>query len=161
MRYGLSLLVLLSVAACSRDPEPPATGGAAPAAAASKTPAADDTVAAPQQTAGKSPVTLRFLLDTKPVVGSATPVRLDFTAVEPVTQLAVRAEGAGLTVDAAGATAMLALPEAGRVVSHTVSVTPHVAGFSELMVHALPPGDGATEIVYAIPLMADAAPAAK
>jgi hypothetical protein len=161
MRYGLSLLVLLSVAACSRDPEPPSAGGAAPAAAASKAPTADDTVAAAQQTAGKSPVTLRFLLDSKPVVGSATPVRLDFTAAEPIAQLAVRAEGAGLTVDATGASAMLALPEAGRVVSHTVGVTPQVAGFSELIVHVLPPGDGAAETVYAIPLMADAAPAAK
>jgi hypothetical protein len=161
MRYGLSLFVLLAVAACSRDPEPPA-GGAAPTAAAPHAPAADDSVAAVQQSPGKSPVTLRFVLSGKPMVGSAIPVQLDFTAPETITQLAVRAEGTDLVVDAASASFMLALPEAEKVVSHAVTVTPQAAGFSELIVHVQPPGDGAAEVVYAIPLMADAAaPATK
>jgi hypothetical protein len=55
------------------------------------------------------------------------------------------------------------LPEAGKTVSHALSVTPQASGFSQLIVHAQPPGEGAGEIVYAIPLMTDAAaqPAAK
>jgi len=160
MRYGLSLLVLLAVTACSRDPEP-STVAAPATAATTHTPTADDSVAAAQQSPGKSPVTLRFVLESKPVVGSATPVRLDFTASEPITQLAVRAEGTDLAVDAASASFVLALPEADDVVSHSIAVTPQVAGFSQLIVRVLPPGDGAAEIVYAIPLMADAAPATK
>lgn len=160
MRYGLSLLVLLAVAACSRDPEPSAPGAAA-TTATTHTPTADDSVAAVQQSSGKSPVTLRFVLENKPAVGSATPVQLDFTASEPIAQLAVRVEGVDLTVDAASASFMLALPEADKVVSHTVAVTPQGAGFSQLIVHVLPTSDGAAEFVYAIPLMADAAPATK
>ncbi|HXC60366.1 MAG TPA: hypothetical protein VN645_13715 [Steroidobacteraceae bacterium] len=163
MRYGLLLLVALSVAGCSRDPSTSTTTGTTKASDGNRAATADESVAAVLQTSGRAAVSLRFVITSKPAAGVATPVRLDFTAADPIAQLAVRAEGAGLTIDAAGATAMLALTEAGKTVSHTVMVTPQAAGFSELLVHALPPGDGAAEIVYAIPLMAEApaAPAAK
>ena len=165
MRYSLLLLVAASLAGCSRDPAPSATStGAANTPASNHTVAADDSVAAAQQSSGRAGVALRFVLSNKPAIGMATPVRLDFTAADPIAQLAVRVEGAGLSVDATGANFMLALTEAGKTVSHTVNVTPQAAGFSELIVHALPAGDGAAEIVYAVPLMTDAgatAPAAK
>jgi hypothetical protein len=157
MKYSLSLLVLLSIAGCSRDPASSAATGPAHSTAANRTPAADETVGAVQLSSGKTPVALRFMIEGKPAVGSPVQVRLDFTATDPIARLAVRMEGTGLTVDANGAMAMLALPEAGGTVTHTVAVTPQVAGFSQLMVHALPPGDGAVEMVYAIPLMTDAA----
>lgn len=163
MKYGLSLLVLLSIAGCSRDPASSAPTAATAAAARNKAPAADEPVAAVLLSPTKSSVALRFLLEGKPAAGSPSRVRLDFTATEPVANLAIRAEGKDLTVDATGATATLSLPEAGKTVSHALSVTPQASGFSQLIVHAQPPGEGAGEIVYAIPLMTDAAaqPAAK
>jgi hypothetical protein len=160
MKYGLSLLVLLSIAGCSRESPSSATTGTA-ATTANKGPVAEETVAAVQQSSGKAAVALRFLLEGKPAVGTPVRVRLDFTATDPIAQLTVRVEGAGLTIDVGGAVALLAMPEAGKTVSHTVSVTPSAPGFSQLIVRAQPPGDGAAEIVYAIPLMADAAAAAK
>jgi len=157
MRYGLSLLVLLAVAGCSREPDAAATTRAAATAASNTAPVVEETVAAVQQSTGKAAVTLRFLLQGKPAVGMPVRVRLDFAASVPMAQLAVRLEGAGLTIDASEATTTLALPEADKTVSHTVSVTPQAAGFSQLIVHAQPPGDGAAEILYAIPLMTEAA----
>lgn len=163
MKYGLSLLLLLSIVGCSRDPASSSSTAAAAAAARNKAPAADETVAAVLLSPAKTSLALRFLLESKPALGSPGRVRLEFTATDPIANLALRAEGKDLTIDAAGATATLSLPEAGKTVSHTMSVTPQAPGFSQLIVHAQPPGDGAAEIVYAIPLLTDAAaqPAAK
>src|SRR4051812_25178106 len=136
MRYGLLLLVAASLAACGRDPAPTTAAGAANAPAKHPTMTADDSVAAVQQSSGRAAVGLRFVITNKPAAGVATPVRLDFTAADPIAQLAVRVEGAGLAIDSAGANAMIALTEAGKTVSHTVNVTPQAAGFSELIVHA-------------------------
>lgn len=161
MKYGLSLLVLLSVAGCSRDPASTTTGTTA--ATGNKAPVVEETVAAVLLSPAKASIALRFLLESKPVLGSPGRVRLDFSATDPVANLTLRAEGKDLSVDAAGASATISLPEAGKTVSHTVSVTPQAPGFSQLIVHAQPPGEGTAEIVYAIPLMTDAAaqPAAK
>ena len=58
--------------------------------------------------------------------------------------------------------AVVALPDAGKAVSHTLSFTPQAAGFTELLVRIQPAGEGAAEVVYAIPVLVDAAtPAAK
>jgi hypothetical protein len=160
MRYGLSLLVLLSIAGCGREPASSVNTGTAATAASSKGPVVEETVAAVQQSPGKAAVALRFLLEGKPAVGAPIRVRLDFTAAHPIAQLTVHAQGAGLVVEDSGAAATLAMHEAGKTVSHEVSVTPQAAGFSQLIVRALPSDDGAAEIVYAIPLMTDAAPPA-
>jgi len=157
MKYGLPLLVLLSVAACGRDPASSPASVNTSALDAKRSAAAEETVAAVQQSSGRAAVVLRFALENKPALGSPTRIRLDFTAAEPLAQVAVSTEGMGMAVDAAGATATLAMAEAGKTVSHTVVVTPQATGFSELIVHLLPSGDGSNEIVYAIPVMIEAA----
>jgi hypothetical protein len=152
-------LLLLCLAACSREPEATAAAAAAAPVAGAR---ADDTVAAVLQSQGKPAVALRFLFESRPVPGTASSLRLDLTSSEADQQLELRAQGEGLAVDPASGAALVTLAEAGKVVSHTVSFTPAAAGLTELVVRIRPAGEGAMEIVYAIPVLVDgAAPAAK
>jgi hypothetical protein len=158
MKAVLPLLVLC-LAACGREPDATTAGTTAAPAAGAR---GDDTVTAVLQSQGKPAVALRFLLEGRPVPGAASSLRLDLSSSEPDQQLALRVHGEGLEVDAATGTATVTLAEAGKVVSHTLSFTPTAAGLTELVVRIQPPGEGATEIVYAIPVLVDgAAPAAK
>jgi hypothetical protein len=107
-------------------------------------------------------VALRFLLEGRPVPGTASSLRLDLSSSEADQQLELRTQGEGLAVDPASGAALVTLAEAGKVVSHAVSFTPDAPGLTELVVRIRPAGEGATEIVDAIPVLVDgAAPAAK
>ena len=154
MRVVLPVVILLGVAACSREPDAPAQpeNAAAPVSAPAA-PTAEDSVAAVLQSSGRPQVAVRFAVEGKPVVGTPTPVRLDVSG-DPGS-LALRLQGEGLAIDPAGAT--LVLGDDRKPVSQTVTVNPRAAGIVELIVNIQPPGE-AREVVYAIPLLVEGAP---
>lgn len=158
-RFGLPLLMLLSVTACSRDPQPSAAAGA-PSAAQPGPTATSESVAAVAQGGAAGPVDVRFVLEKRPVAGAASTLRLEFTAAAPLTGVTVRIEGETLGFDPAGSQTVIDLPEAGKPVSYTVGFTPQSPGIVEASVRVLPPGAGAREALYAIPVLVDAAAAA-
>lgn len=151
MRVVLPLLMLLGVAACSR--EPAASNGAhtKPAAATIAVPVDEDSVAAVLQSPGSPAVSLRFMFEGKPAVGKPAPLRLDLAGQPGVLSLLL--QGEGLLIDPSAAMVTLA---AGKPASQTFTVTPRSAGIGEIVVRIQPPGDGAAEVVYAIPLLVEA-----
>lgn len=156
MRLGLALLFTLSVCACSRDPGPaPAVGDSTPAVQTAR-PGVPDSVAAVAQGGAPGPVTLRFVLEGRPVVGSASNLRLEFAATTALSGVSVRVSGEQLGLDAAGSSRVIDLP-VGETIAHSVTFTPRATGIAEAAVHILPPGEGAVESVYAIPVLVDAA----
>lgn len=157
-RFGLPLLLLLSVSACSRDPQPSeeATGTASlPNAAASV-----DSVAAVAQGGAAGPVTVRFALEDRPLVGTQANLRLELAAASPLSGVSVRIEGETLGFEPEGSQKVIDLPEAGKPVSYTVRFTPQTPGITDASVHVVPPGAEGRELVYAIPVLVEAAGAA-
>jgi len=155
-RIGLPLLVLLSVCACSRDPQPE-QGESAGNAARTNAAASGDSVAAVAQGGATGPVSLRFAVETRPVVGTASSLRLELAAAAPLTGVSVRIEGETLGFDAAGSQKVIDLPEAGKPVVYAVRFTPETQGIADASVHVLPAGAEAREVVYAIPVLVEAA----
>lgn len=153
MKAVLSLVVLLGLAACGREPESTAPSKGTATSAAART--VDESVAAVAQSPGKPAASLRFALAGKPRVGVASPLRLDL-AGEPG-QFMLHLQGEGLAIDPPAAA--LTLQEGAASGSQTVSVTPGSAGITELLVRIQPPGDGAQEIRFAIPLLVEGAAA--
>lgn len=156
-RFGLPLLVLLSVCACSRDPQPVQGGAGSSNAARPNAAATGDSIAAVAQGGATGPVRLRFAVEERPVVGAASNLRLEFSAAAPLSGVSVRIEGETLGLDAAGSQKVIDLPEADRPVTYTVSFTPQSPGIADASVHVLPSGAEAREVVYAIPVLVDAA----
>lgn len=150
----LSLVMLvaaLGMAGCSENPSGDASGPAknkAPAAATAEAVAA-------VLLSGPPVAKLGFVLDAKPVVGTATALRLDFTSTEAVPALQVRAEADGVMIDVATAQIGLAI-EAGKTATHQLTVTPGKEGLAEITVRLRTAPDSA-ETVYSIPLLVAAA----
>lgn len=157
-RIGLSLLVSLTLGACSREPQPEA--GAAAATPSSPTTAASDTVAAVAQGGVTGPVSLRFAIEQRPAVGVATNLRLEFSSAMPQSGVSVRIEGESLGFDPAGSQKVIDLPEPGKPVTYTLRFTPQAPGIFDAAVHVLAQGDELREAVYAIPVLVDATAAA-
>src|SRR5262245_52773007 len=109
-RFGLPLLMLLSVTACSRDPEPAAAAAGVPAAAQPGPAAVSDSVAAVAQGGAAGPVSVRFVLEQRPTAGAASTLRLEFSAAAPLTGVTVRIEGETLGFDPAGSRTVIDLP---------------------------------------------------
>ncbi|HMA10731.1 MAG TPA: hypothetical protein VKO83_02510 [Steroidobacteraceae bacterium] len=149
MKAVLSLVVLLGLSACGREPESDAPSKSSAAATTSRT--GDESVAAVAQSPGTPAISLRFALVGKPRTGAAMPLRLDLAGVPG--QVTLHLQGEGLVIDPQAAS--LTLPEGGSPISQSVSVTPNAAGITELVVRIQPPGDGAQEIVYAVPLLVE------
>ena len=123
MKVGLSLLILLSMAACSRDPvSTEAQPSGSPAAKAAS--AAADSVAAVAQGGSSLPVTLRFALEGRPRVGTTSNLRLEFSAATPRAGVQFRIEGEALGLDAAAGAQVIDLAEEGKSVTRTVAITP-------------------------------------
>ncbi len=147
MKVVLPLLVLLAIAACGQESASPraATGAASGAAARSE----DDSVAAISLSSSKPALFLRFAVTGRPQAGVATPVRLDLSG-DPGS-VTLRVQGEGLLIEPAAAA--LTLPDDGTAARHTLQVTPQAAGLTEMVVRIQPQGDGAAEVVYAVPLL--------
>ena len=157
-RIGLSLLVSLSLGACSREPQQSEAAGVTPTAATAT--AASDTVAAVAQGGVTGPVSVRFAIEERPTVGVATNLRLEFASAAPQSGVSVRVEGESLGLDPAGSQKVIDLPEPGKPVSHTLRFTPQAPGILDAAVHVLAQGEESREAVYAIPVLVEATAAA-
>jgi hypothetical protein len=153
MKVILPLMMLLGAAACSRESQAPAAASRPAAHAA--TPSADDSVAAVAQSPGKPGITLRFVLDGKPVAGAATLLRLDLAGEPGPVSVQLQSEGLVLEPRAMA----LTIPDDGMPASQLVSVTPQSSGLAEILAKIQSSADGGTEVAYAIPLLVEAAAA--
>lgn len=153
MRAVLPFMILLGVAACGREPDV-AASAASKSTSATPAPGAEDSVAAVVQSPGKPAVSLRFALGGRPRIGAATSLRLDLAGAPGA--LSVRLDGEGLVLEPSALA--VTIGEDGQAASQSISVTAQVAGISELVVR-VQPGDGAQEVVYAIPLLIEGAAA--
>lgn len=153
MKSLLPFVILLGVAACSREPEAAATETRRVTAAVAAP--ADDSVAAVLQSAGKPAISLRFALEGKPVAGASTQLRLDLAGTPG--PLSLQLQGEGMTIEPHSMA--LTIPEDGREISQSVAVGPQAAGMAEIVAKVQSSADGGQEIVYAIPLLVEAAAA--
>lgn len=156
MKVGLSLLVLLSVAACGRDPASSVAKTAGSPAAQSGG-SGTESVSAVVEGGSSRAVTLRFALQERPRVGATSHLQLEFAAAAPQPGATFRVEGEELGFDASGNRQVLDLAEAGRSVTQTVSFTPRSPGLAQATVHVQPASAEAPEIVYTVPVLVEPA----
>jgi hypothetical protein len=153
MRNGLLAMLALVLVACGSKTE---EGGAAQrAAAASVQVAGSDEVAAVLESAGTPVAKVRFVIDSRPVVGRPFNVKVVVSSATPVPQLLVKVGSADLSVEPS--TVILVLAEAGgsgseNINSHTFSVTAGQEGLAELAVR-LTTTPEVPETVYIIPVL--------
>jgi hypothetical protein len=148
---------LLALVACSREPKlapppAPAAGAAAPAA-----PAPVTTVAAVREGTGDAAIKVRFLLDKPMVVGQEGQLRLDFSSyISSAVTVDVRFDGDQIRLQPGTEVASVSLPHSGEEVSHTLALSPLVAGLAELKVHVKIAGEeGNPEATYVVPILSD------
>jgi hypothetical protein len=144
----------LLLAGCGGGPE---QGGAVPGAPATSgaTPG-DESVSAVLLSAAPAPAQLRFLVASRPVVGTPFNIRLDVQSTTPVPALQLTmAPAAEFSVEPVSA--VLTLATAGVRASQEIVVTPRQAGVSSLSVRLRAGAEG-PEAEYAIPVMVAAAP---
>jgi len=153
MKIGLSLVVLLSMAACGRDPASTAARPAGSTAQAAT--AGAESVAAVAQGGSSRAVTLRFVLEDRPRVGATSHLRLEFSAAAPQAGVTFRIEGEELGFDAGSAPQAIDVTEAGA--TRTVAFTPRSPGLTAATVHLKPSGAEAAEILYDIPVLVEPA----
>ena len=154
MKIGLSLVVLLSMAACGRDPASTAARPAGSTAAQAAT-AGAESVAAVAQGGSSRAVTLRFVLEDRPRVGATSHLRLEFSAATPQAGVTFRIEGEELGFDAGSAPQAIDVTQAGA--TSTVAFTPRSPGLTAATVHLKPSGAEAAEILYDIPVLVEPA----
>ena len=154
MKIGLSLVVLLSLVACGRDPASTAAKPAgSPAARAAS--AGEESVAAVPQGGSSRAVTLRFVLEDKPRVGATSHLRLEFSAAAPQAGVTFRIEGEELGFDAGTAPQAIDVTEAGT--TRTVAFTPRSPGLTAATVRLKGSGGEAAEVLYDIPVLVEPA----
>lgn len=153
MRALLPFVILLGATACSREPD--AVVATEKKVTASKAPADDNSVAAVAQSPGKPAVALRFALDGRPSVGSPSQLRLDVSGAPGPLSLSLQGEGLAVDPDSVA----LTIPEDGTSTSQSVSFRPQAAGIAEIVVRVQTMADGGQEMLYAIPLLIEAAAA--
>lgn len=157
MKYFLVVTMALVLAACGskgEDETAPvaATGGSSPAIGG------NDSVAAALDSPGTPVAQLRFVIDTRPVVGKPFRVQLVATATTPVSPLVLVAESDSLRIDPANAVLDLAQLEsaagAARSYSatHDLTVTAKDTGLAEVFVR-LTSGLDSPETRYVIPVL--------
>jgi hypothetical protein len=153
MRNGLLAMLALALVACGSKTEE--QGAAQRAAAASAQVAGSDEVAAVLESSGTPVAKVRFVIESRPVVGRSFNVKVVVSSPTPVPQLLVKVGGADLTVEPP--TVMLVLGESGgsgseNINSHTFAVTAQQEGLSELAVH-LTTAPEVPETLYIIPVL--------
>lgn len=147
-------LVLAACGSKSKDDAAQATSatGARPAAGG------DDSVPAALQSQGAPVAQLRFLIDTRPVVGKPFRLQLIASTVAPIPQLHVSIETEGLSIDAGNDVPELVLEETGSgsarayAASRDLTLTGSDAGLAAVSVR-LATGPDAPETVYVIPVL--------
>jgi hypothetical protein len=158
MKPLLLTVIVVALAGCGTSDRPDAAPDSA-ASAQAPVVASEAAVAAVLQSAGKPLATVSFVLEGKPVLGTATTLRLNITGPDPVPTLLLSAQGEGLAMDPANAAASLALAEAGAVVSHQLEFTPQRAGLTEIVLRLRDADANNPETVYVVPLLVAAAAA--
>jgi hypothetical protein len=153
MRIGLVATLALVLCACGSKDEDGAVSKQAAATAVAAL--GDESVAAVLESPGTPFAKLRFLVESRPVVGKPFNLTLTVTTGEPVPQLLVTPESTVLT--ATPANVMVALGHAGDTsrefsASHVFSVTANQEGLAELTVHLTTEGD-TPEALYIIPVL--------
>jgi hypothetical protein len=157
-RVLVSAACLLALVACSREstapPPAPAASTVAGGSAAAAAPVV--TVAAVREGAGDVAVRVRFLLEKPMVVGEESQLRLDFNSyISGAVTVDVKFEGDQIRLPPGTEATSVSLPRSGEDVSHMLTLTPLVAGLSELKIRVKIAGeDGGPEAVYVVPLLA-------
>jgi hypothetical protein len=149
MKNSLIAMLALSLAACGGGkPDADAAVQAAASKAAAKP--ADESVAAVQVSGGSAPAQLRFVVGASPEPGKPFTLMLSATAAQPVAQLQLELDGAGMAVTPASA--LVSIGEAGGVATHEFTVTPAAPGLAQISVR-MRAGEEAPETRYAIPVL--------
>ena len=148
---------LLGLMACSRESKEVPPPAPAPAAASVPAPAPTVTVAAVREGTGDAAIKVRFLLEKPMVIGQEGQLRLDFSSyISSAVTVDVKFEGDQIRLQPGTEVASVSLPHSGEEVSHTLALTPLVAGLSELKVHVKIAGEeGGPEATYVVPILAD------
>jgi hypothetical protein len=149
-------MMMLALSACGGKSPDGAGAAGSSASAPMRAFGGDDAVAAVRESAGTPSVQLRFVLDTRPVVDKPFRLQLVASAAEPIPQLWVSVESAGLNVDPASVA--LVLTEAGSSTPqqfsarHDLTVLAHQAGLAEVTVRMVRDADS-PEMIYIIPVL--------
>lgn len=153
MRIGLVVTLALVLCACGSKEEESAANKQAAAKAVAVL--GDESVAAVLESQGTPFARLRFLVESRPVVGKPFNLKLTVTTEAPMPQVLVTPESAVFT--ATPASVMVALGHPGDTsrqfsASHVFSVTANQEGLAELVVHLAADGD-TPEALYIIPVL--------
>ncbi len=116
-------------------------------------------MAAVREGAGDAAIKVRFLLEKPLVMGQEGQIRLDFSSyISGAVTVDVKFEGDQIRLPPGAETTSVSLPHSGEDVSHTLTLTPLVAGLSELKLHMKIAGEeGGPEATYVIPILSDKA----
>jgi hypothetical protein len=153
MRIGLVATLALVLCACGSKDEEGASNKQATATAVAAL--GDESVAAVKESPGTPLARLRFLVESRPVVGKPFNVKLMLTADEHVPQLLVTPESTALS--ATPERVMVALGHPGDTTreftaNQVFSILATREGLVELAVHLTVEGD-ATPSLYVIPIL--------
>ena len=153
MRIGLVAALALLLCACGSKDEDGAADKQA-AATAVKT-LGDESVAAVKESPGTPVARLRFLVESRPVVGKPFNVKLTLAGDQHVPQLLVRPESTAL--DSTPERVMVSLGQAGDTgreftAVQVFSLVANQEGLVELAVHLTVEGE-ATGTLYLIPIL--------
>jgi hypothetical protein len=149
---------LLALVACSRESKvAPAPAPAAGTTAGAPATAPTITVAAVREGTGDAAIKVRFLLEKPMVMGQEGQLRLDFSSyISSAVTVDVKFDGDQIRLQPGTEVASVSLPHSGEEVSHMLTLTPLVAGLSELKVHVKIAGEeGGPEATYVVPVLAD------
>lgn len=153
MRIGLVATLALALCACGSKEDDSATSTQAATNAVAAL--GDESVAAVKESPGTPVARLRFLLESRPVVGKPFNVKLTMAGDEHVPQLLVRPESTALL--ATPERVMVALGHAGDTTREftavqVFSLIANQEGLLELAVNLTVEGE-ATSTVYLIPIL--------
>ncbi len=157
MKYLLVATLALMLAACGSKGEDDA-GQASSATDSRPAAGGDDSVAAALESQGTAVAQLRFVIDSRPVVGKPFGLQLIASTSAPLPQLHVVIESESLAIAAGAARLDLMLEEAGSGssrsyrASHELTLTPQAIGLAALSVR-LSTGPDAPETLYVIPVL--------
>lgn len=156
MRNYLIASMLLALVACgSKEDEP---GQSAVQTGPRPVVVGDESVAAVKESSGAPVARLRFVIDSRPVVGKPFQVRLLASSDAPVPALHLVAESTGLVLETSSADLSLELEGgaegAGRTygASFDLSVLAQEAGLAEVSIR-LQSGAETPETLYVIPVL--------
>jgi hypothetical protein len=156
MRNFLIASMVLALAACSSADDE--SGQSAVQAGSRPAVIGDESVAAVQESPGAPVAQLRFLIDTRPVVGKPFSLKLLASSPSPVPGLRMTVDSIGLELDTASADLGLELEgsadDATRsyATTHELAAVAREVGLAEVFVR-LSAGADTPETLYVIPVL--------